>query len=266
MRMNKFVTTITLLVLLIAARAQEPDTVKAHPVSPAHPQPAPPVPGQEVEPAAPKIIYYQSTPPASYSTFDDSHRSKQRGDIKTLAGSMNHSGGFAALSFRTSDFMDQTMVLAGFRTGWIVNRTLGIGVEGHGIIPTARYPGIDPLDDVVSVGGYGGMFLELILLSNQVIHVTFPASAGAGWMGYSADWRADSTLTVPADPAINTFVDEDIFWYVEPGANIEINISRNFRLDFGVSRRFTQDFLLVHTPSDAFDQLSYYLTLKVGGF
>ncbi|MEM8896262.1 MAG: hypothetical protein AAGC88_16910, partial [Bacteroidota bacterium] len=50
-----------------------------------------------------------------------------RDDIKTIAGGSHHSGGFGALSFRSTSFRDETMVLAGLRGGWIINRSLAIG-------------------------------------------------------------------------------------------------------------------------------------------
>lgn len=209
---------------------------------------------QEERKDEPKIIYYQTTEP------DRPRRKRQ--DIKTLSGSMSHSGGFGALSFRSTKFRDESLVLAGLRGGWIINRTLGIGIEGHGIIPTAKFTDIDPVDEVNLLGGYGGMFLELIFFSNEVVHVTFPVSGGAGWLGYH---RVNEDNTMPF-PIEDREVDSDVFWYIEPGGNLEFNISRNFRLDLGVSKRFTQDLELVGTDPKAFDKLNYYVTLKIGGF
>ncbi len=207
-----------------------------------------------VEDDKPKIIYYQST-------SSDRRKEKRRQDIKTLSGSMSHSGGFGALSFRSTKFKDETMVLAGLRGGWIINRTLGIGVEGHGIIPTAAFDDVVADQEVNVLGGYGGMFLELILFSNEVVHVTFPVSGGAGWLGYHLT-NEDNTV----QSTIEREVDSDVFWYIEPGADLEFNISRNFRLALGVSKRFTQDLELVNTESDVFDELNYFITLKIGGF
>lgn len=201
----------------------------------------------------PKIIYYQSTEPE--------RRKNRRRDIKTLSGSMSHSGGFGALSFRSTKFRDESLVLGGLRGGWIINRTLGIGIEGHGIIPTAKFDDIEAGREVNILGGYGGMFLELIFFSNEVVHVTFPVSGGAGWLGYHRT-NEDNTMPGPLEKE----VDSDVFWYVEPGANLEFNISRNFRLAMGVSKRFTQDMELINTETDAFDKLNYYITLKIGGF
>jgi hypothetical protein len=249
----------------VVPQSELPDTAKAESPAPAiEPEQSAPTTttSSEDEDSKPRIIYYQSG-----NSRDDgyqrrySSRNSRKQDIKTLAGSMNHSGGFGALSFRMTDFEDETMVMAGVRAGWIINRTVGIGFEGHGIIPTAQLSNIDPTQDVVALGGYGGMFMEFIILSNQVVHLTFPASAGAGWLGYSTDWENNSLNGEPS-----AIIHEDIFWYVEPGANIEMNVSRNFRLAFGVSKRFTQDLELENTSANAFDQLNYYVTLKIGGF
>lgn len=267
---------ISMLGLFTFSHAQQSDSTKTEPVVPPTQvpdtvktgTPAPSMEPQQSTPATspetssenesnkPRIIYYLSE--KWKDTRDGyqrrySSRQNRKQDIKTLAGSRNYNGGFGALSFRMTDFEDQTMVLAGLRAGWILNRTVGIGFEGHGIIPTAQLSNIDPTQDVVALGGYGGMFMEFIILSNQVVHLTFPASAGAGWLGYSTDWES-------------AIIDEDIFWYVEPGANIEMNVSRNFRLAFGVSKRFTQDLEMINTSNNAFDQLNYYVTLKIGGF
>lgn len=176
---------------------------------------------------------------------------------------MSHSGGFGALSFRSSRFDDESLVMAGLRGGWIINRTLGIGFEGHGVIPTTQFDNVLDGEEVNLLGGYGGMFLELIFFSNEVVHVTFPVSGGAGWLGY---YRTNDSNTIPMPDNPDDKVDSDIFWYVEPGANLEFNISRNFRLATGVSKRFTQDFELESTDSDAFGKLNYFITLKVGGF
>ena len=186
------------------------------------------------------------------------HKPRRNSEIKTLSGHLGHSGGFGALSFRSSKFRDETIVMAGLRGGWIINRSLAIGLEGHGLIPTAKFQGLSQFDAVL-LGGYGGMFLEPIVFSNQVVHVTFPVSAGSGWLGYHEDFdegRFDSP----------DLIEGDVFWYVEPGANVEVNLARNFRLALGMSKRFTQDLELVDTKSNAFDKINYYLTLKIGSF
>jgi hypothetical protein len=182
-------------------------------------------------------------------------------DIQTLAGKNGHHGGFGAVSFRASEFNDKDIIMVGFRGGWIINRAMAIGFEGHGIIPTAEYENIDPNNSLNSrsVGGYGGMFIEPIILSNKVVHVTFPVSGGGGWLGYIVDWEQTNFYE-------NDLIDDDVFWYVEPGAAIELNVARNFRINMGASYRFTKDLDLMSTPSSGFDAWNYFLTLKFGSF
>ncbi len=201
------------------------------------------------------------TAPQETSTTTYHSNWSSNDDIQTLAGKNQHSGGFGAISFRSTEFNDQSAILAGFRAGWIINRAMAIGFEGHGIIPTAEYANIDPdlaVDSRV-VGGYGGMFLEPIILSNKVVHVTFPVAGGAGWLGYLVDWENNYNFE-------NDLIDEDVFWYIEPGAAVELNVARNFRINLGATYRFTQDLELMSTPTTGFEGWNYFLTLKFGRF
>ncbi len=218
------------------------------------------IPEQETEP---KIIYYQNEDRDDRRTFTNRDRSGGRTRIKTLSGSMQHSGGFGAVSFKSTSYRDAAMVFVGGRGGWIINRTLAIGAEGYGIIPTSKYEDIVPDTEVLALGGYGGMFLELIFFSNQVVHVTFPVAAGAGWVGYEGTVETSGPGFSFSE---NSIIDDDVFWYVEPGADVEVNVARNFRLVFGVSRRYTQDFDLIETDGQALQKLNFFLTLKIGSF
>lgn len=192
---------------------------------------------------------------------------KVRGDdgIKTLSRSSNHRGGFGALSFRTTEFRDEAVIMAGVRGGWIISRALAMGFEGHGIIPTLKIDDIKAPSgkSVIPLGGYGGFFLEPIFFSNEVIHFTFPISAGAGWMGYQEDW--ENTL-IGSSVNGSRLIDEDVYWYIEPGVALELNVARNFRMNFGISKRMTEDLNLVNTENTAFDTWSMFLGLKIGSF
>ena len=134
---------------------------------------------------------------------------------------------------------------------------------GFGVIPTAEFDDVIPGFELVSVGGYGGLFLELIFFSNEVIHVTFPVGAGAGWLGYEESF--DSNRFGPG-PFETVSDNGDVFWYLEPGADAEINLARNFRLVLGVSKRYTQDLELPNTDGQAFQKLNFFVTLKIGSF
>jgi hypothetical protein len=196
---------------------------------------------------------------AAYAQRDSvvRHRSDE---IRTLANSTRHFGFYGALSFRNTRFNGEGLMMAGARLGFIANRSLGIGFEAHGVIPTTRYPDVLPGQQLVALGGYGGLNIEAILFSNKAIHLTFPVSAGGGWLGYFEDWNDDF-------PGYDgDLVVDDVFWYVEPGAHLEANISRSLRLYGGVSRRFVQDLHLPNTPEGAFEGMSYTFGIKIGRF
>lgn len=181
------------------------------------------------------------------------------GDIKTLVGQTRHFGFYGGLSFKTSKLKNENIMMAGVKVGGIINRTLGIGFEAHGLIPYSASDQYINGEEVIPLGGYGGLVLEPILFSNKAIHFTFPISGGAGWLGYHEDWGNDFSSS-------SELIEGDVFWYVEPGANLEFNISKSFRVDLGVSKRFVQDLELVNTSADDFSKLNYSLTLKFGRF
>ena len=148
----------------------------------------------------------------------------------------------------------------------MVNRALGLGIDVNGILPVAKYDHIDPegLHKAILIGGYGGFLLEPIIWSNKLVHFTFPVSMGAGWLGYVKDWENDWESDWHYDQG--DLYDHDVFWYIEPGINIELNVARFFRIGAGISKRFTQDLQLSSTPGSAFDKLNYGFVMKFGGF
>lgn len=188
----------------------------------------------------------------------------RKGEVRTISGDNYHSSGFGAVSFKGTDYMGETMIMVGVRGGWIINHVLAMGFEGWGIVPSVKLVDVyQQPDDVIVLGGYGGFFLEPIVFSNQIVHLTFPVAGGAGWMGYNLDFLDPNN---GGNFGGSYLVDDDVFWYVEPGVALEVNVSRHFRMDFGASKRFTQDLELINTPENAFDEWSYFMTLKFGGF
>jgi hypothetical protein len=187
---------------------------------------------------------------------------KRDNGMETLSGDNAHSGGYGALFFKGSSFRNTSILMMGIRGAWVINRSFGLGIDLNGLLPISKYDDVDPIgtSDAILLGGYGGLLLEPVVWSKKLVHVTFPISMGAGWLGYVEDWE-DEYYYGGGD-----LLDDDVFWYIEPGINAEVNVTNYFRIDVGISKRFTQDLSLYNTPSDAFDKLNYSLTLKFGGF
>jgi hypothetical protein len=198
-----------------------------------------------------------------FNPNDDPDEDGERDNsMETLSGNNSHSGGYGALFFKGSSFKNTSILMMGIRGAWVVNRSFGLGIDLNGLLPVSKYDDVDPegLSDAILLGGYGGLLLEPVVWSKKLVHVTFPISIGAGWLGYVEDWE-DEYYYGGGD-----LMDNDVFWYIEPGINAEVNVTNYFRIDVGISKRFTQDLSLYNTPSDAFDKLNYSLTLKFGGF
>ena len=43
---------------------------------------------------------------------------RRKGDVRTLSGNNYHSGGFGAISFKGTQYMNETLMMAGIRGGW----------------------------------------------------------------------------------------------------------------------------------------------------
>lgn len=75
----------------------------------------------------------------------------------------------------------------------------------------------------------GGLLLEYTLSPSKLFHFTFPLAVGAGEI--QMDWKESS-------PNYNNDVlSEDNFFFVEPGAMLEMNVAKYVRLNAGLTYR-----------------------------
>ena len=182
-------------------------------------------------------------------------------EIKTLLGRNRSGGAYGSFTMGYSMIDNKNAVLVGGRLSWIASHSIGIGIGGTGFLNEFHYePSIDR--DVFLTGGYGGIYIEPILLPRSPVHLSFPVLLGAGGISY-----------VSNDPDINNHLIEDseLFLLIEPSAELELNLTRHFRLAFGVSYRFPTPFNvgISGTPSanaEALKGKSYMVTFKFGKF
>ena len=174
-------------------------------------------------------------------------------------GGKTHHGFYFAPQIKLSNFDKEVAFFTGLRGAWVINRSVAIGFEGNGLIPTIAENWTIPFYRVRPLAGYGGIFVEPILKSNKVAHITLPILFGAGWAGYIEDWEGN------IDPEENV-LDEHVFWVIEPAINVELNVTKFFRLAAGVSYRFTQDLELINTNKSALQGVNYNFMLKFGKF
>jgi len=191
-------------------------------------------------------------------------KKKNSDEIQTIAGDISHHGFHWGFSFTGTNIGDanEPALLIGGRLAWTINRVFALGFEGKGLIPSVTINNISPDYQVRPLMGYGGFFIEPILFSNKVVHATIPIATGSGWVGYVRDWNDERHLDLDDSGVI----DQYIFWYFEPGANVEVNITRYFRVAAGVSYRYLPDFDLLNSAKKDFVGMNYSVMLKFGRF
>jgi opacity protein-like surface antigen len=189
------------------------------------------------------------------------NRPSESGEIQTLLGDHRPGGGYGAFSFGYSTIDNRNAVLFGGRFAWIASHSLGIGFGGTGFINEFHYePVLDR--EVALTGGYGGLYIEPILMPRYPVHLSFPILFGAGGISY-----------VSKDPnQNNNFIeDSEAFLLIEPGAEVEINLIKHFRLALGATYRFPTPFDVGTSGSsvvnaESLKGLTYMVTFKFGKF
>jgi hypothetical protein len=146
---------------------------------------------------------------------------------KTLISGDIESGGYGGPVLQVTQINKQSAVLAGGVGGWIINHTIVLGGGGYGLVTdvTAKYP--DPFygSQYLTVG-YGGLYLEYIASSDEVIHLTVGALVGAGSVGYKNQDMFNMNRSI------------DQFFVLEPNIQLNLNVTQFFRISAGANYRW----------------------------
>lgn len=190
------------------------------------------------------------------------NRDNSGNEIRTLFGRHRSNGGYGAFWMGYS-IVDQRHALQfGGRGSWVIQHSFAIGFGGTGFINENHYDAI--LDkNVFLTGGYGGLYLEPIVMPRSPVHVAFPVLIGAGGVSFVSsddpDWDS------------NFVEDYEAFLIIEPGAEVEMNLTRFMRLGMGVTYRIPYRFDLGQdvagsASSESLKGMTYNVTFKFGSF
>ena len=163
---------------------------------------------------------------------------------RTLISQGFESGGFGAAVVKFSQVDGEFALFVGGRGGWIINHTFVVGGGGYGLTND-----IDTNDDGVRdlELGYGGLELEYVNSSDELIHFTAYLLIGGGGLS-------------------GTAVNEEAVFVLEPALNGELNVTDYFRFHAGAGFRWVSG---VDSPGvDGSDLSAFYaqVTLKFGTF
>jgi hypothetical protein len=188
----------------------------------------------------------------------------------TLLNNSKHVGGYGALNMKYFKMDNRDGVMFGGRGGVIVGHGISFGITGSGFITQPVY---DPIigEDAMIVGGYGGIYIEPILLPRFPVHIAIPMTIGGGGIGYNVN-RYDNNW----DNWDEDYTHGRGFLIFEPGVEVEFNVMRHFRFAVGATYKLTSNIDLKYNtssnystriiPKDAMNGLTVGMTFKFGVF
>jgi hypothetical protein len=199
--------------------------------------------------------------------IDNQNNEQSNDEIVTLLDNSNHVGGYGAFSMRYFSMENRDGMMFGGRGGVIVGHGIAFGLTGTGFITQPNYDAMVG-DDAMVAGGYGGIFIEPILLPKFPVHIAFPVTIGAGGIGYSINRYYDNNN----NNLDNNWMKGRGFLILEPGVEVEFNVFRYFRFALGASYKMTSNIDLRYdnnsaiVPRNALKGATMGVTFKFGSF
>ncbi len=181
--------------------------------------------------------------------FTTIHAQNDDEEIRTLfhkkdAPAKFDNGFYAGLNFGWTMIDGESAFIIGPRVAWIANHYLAIGIAGGGFSNFMKTPRNDEYykpGDYFMAGGYGGLLIEPIVLAKNPVHVSFPIIIGGGGV------VANSKNTWTDFSYNGEYYNNDIYFVFEPGAELELNIAKFFRIAVGASYRLTNKLDMSYT-------------------
>lgn len=202
-------------------------------------------------------------------------------DFKTILGSGQSHGGYISFDLQTGQTKDnQNLLELGGRLGWIMNHGFTFGLAGYGFTGNVKkeVTYINPIsssgnDGITSLynigGGYGGIFVEPIVLPKTPVHVSFPIFFGVGGIGYYEPFDLNNNDYNYNYGSIET----SVVTVFKPGVDLEFNITRFFRLGISANYRLVSNLELTLDETkgtmldpDYLNGFNYGFSLKFGWF
>jgi len=182
---------------------------------------------------------------------------------KTLLGNGTKVRGFGSLDMRMTEFKDDLGLVVGAHGGIILNNHFIIGLGGYGLTSNFVIEDSENFDELYMYGGYGGLILGGIFSPKEVVHIYTPVLIGAGGMEVT-DRNYLNNFNRPH--GFGTFGETTAFFVVEPGLEIEVNITRFFKIGIGASYRLVRESDLSTVSDNDLSGFSGGFSLKFGGF
>ncbi|MFT6868282.1 MAG: hypothetical protein ACJA08_003132 [Cyclobacteriaceae bacterium] len=195
--------------------------------------------------------------------YMDTHDPKSS-DVKSLLGKDNEFAGFGGADLKMSTLKDDRTLLMGMYAGTIINRNYLFGIAGYGIVSANDFrgslPGSTELKKLSLHGGYGGVLIGATMFTKEIIHLSFPILLGAGSIDVVDDKFLDNFTN------LDVTIEKSAFFVIEPAAQIEINVTKKFRIAGGIAYRYVTASGFSYLENEDLTGLTSTLSLRFGRY
>ncbi len=155
-------------------------------------------------------------------------------------------GLYGAVTIKYGTVENSNTIFIGGRGGWIINHKIAFGFGGYGF-----YGDKQNLTTNIQYnysGGYGGFIVEPIFYSSKVVHFSMPIMLGGGWVGRIQKFDDHSEI----------MYSDLVFLAVEPGLEVDFNITKKFRIAIGAYYTIAND---IDSSSELSDEIMNNLSV-----
>ncbi|MBN1561729.1 hypothetical protein JW998_15865 [candidate division KSB1 bacterium] len=179
-----------------------------------------------------------------------------------ITGEVDHGGyGGPVLQYAQIGPEKADGILVGGQGGWIIDHKLVIGGGGYGLASKvaadwydAGTHGDEPGAYILNFG-YGGLLVEYISQSDDLIHFELFGIIGGGGVDYQLeDYIEHDNAT------------SDAIFVAQPGANIVLNVTPFFRIALGVTYRYVSGVDLDGLTNGDLSGFGGQIVFKFGAF
>jgi hypothetical protein len=208
---------------------------------------------------------------------------------EVIFGGKLENGGYGGPHISIGQLNDEIGFFVGGRGGWIIDHSFSVGFSGSGLVSNNRiknysqevsrwgydsvgyYHQIKTMDSswYMSDFGYGGLLLEYIYNSNEIFHFTGSLLIGGGHLAYNNEpisMRHNNNYIMYDGYNYEFDKKSTDFFVLEPAVSLELNVTKWFRIDAGVSYRIVSGVDMPQTTNSQVSGLSGNLILKFGKF
>ena len=186
---------------------------------------------------------------------------KEPSEANTLFNSGESIGGFIGFRTKVGDVNDESGLFVGGEIAAVFSHRMNIGFAGYGLVTEIDADTRGQDGELFQLNmGYGGLFLEPVIGSNKIVHLTLPIIIGAGGVGLTHERFISTNHN-------HEFIeDTDAFFIIEPGLNMQINLLKYVRLDVGLTYRHIDGTNIEEVTDDELGGLTVGMGLRFGWF